>query len=224
MTDVLKFEAQEKTSTGKGAARQLRREDKVPAVIYGNNESSVMISLPLNKFNTEYKKGGIRTKLIEITLNGKTITTLPKEIQLHPVTDMPEHIDLLRIGKDTIVQVAVIVKVLNSEKSAGVKRGGVVNMVHREVLLACHPSNIPHSIDVDISELDIGQNIHMSQIQLPKGVSAVDQSDFTVISITARVEESTETAVAAPVEGAAATPAAATAAAPAAKAAAPKKK
>lgn len=190
MTDILKLEAQEKIGAGSGVARQLRREDRLPAMIYGDNEKNLMISLPLNKFNNEYKKGGMKTKLIEIVLNGKSITTLPKEIQLHPVTDMPEHIDLLRIGKDSVVEVAVAVRILNAEKSTGVKKGGVVNTVHREILVQCHPTSIPHYIDIDIADLDIGQNIHMSQIALPKGVSAVDKSDFTVVSLANRVEES----------------------------------
>lgn len=211
MTDVLKFEAQEKTATGKSASKKLRNDNLVPAIVYGNNEPNLMICLPLNKFNTEYQKGGMKTKLVEITLNGKTITTLPKDIQLHPVTDVPEHIDLLRIGKDTIVQVAIVVKVLNSEKSPGIKKGGIVNMVHREILVNCHPSKIPHSIDIDISELEIGHNVHISQIKLPEGVTPVDKSDFTVISLSTRVEESETTVVPEMpgAEGAAAAPAAA---------------
>ncbi len=222
MTDTLRFEADLKETAGKGSARAARREGKVPCVMYGGKEGQLMFNLHANKLDAEIKKGGFRTKLVDIVVGGKTFTTLPKEIQLHPVSDMPEHVDFLRISKDTIVRVAVSIKVLGEEKSPGVKRGGVVNVVHRTVMFECHPSNIPHHIEVDVSTLEIGHNVHINSIKLPEGVKPVDKTNFTVISITGRTEESDQPA-AAPDATAAATPAAAAKAAPAAKAPAKKK-
>ena len=217
MTETLRFEANIKEAAGKGSARAARRAGMVPCVMYGGKEGQLMFSLQANKLDAEIKKGGFRTKLVDIVVGGKTITTLPKEIQLHPVTDMPEHIDFLRIGKDTLVKVGVTIKVVGEERSPGVKRGGVVNIVHRTVMFECHPSSIPHYIEVDVSALEIGHNLHISKISLPKGVKPVDKADFTVVSITGRTEESDQPAVAATPEATTAAPAAA------AKAAAPAK-
>ncbi len=215
MTETLRFEANIKEAAGKGSARAARRAGLVPCIMYGGKEGQLMFNLHANKLDAEIKKGGFRTRLVEIVVGGKTITTLPKEIQLHPVTDMPEHIDFLRIGKDTLVKVGVTIKVVGEEKSPGVKRGGVVNIVHRTVMFECHPSSIPHHIEVDVSTLEIGHNLHISKIKLPEGVKPVDKADFTVVSITGRTEESDQPAVAATTETTAA-PAAGAKAAPAA--------
>jgi large subunit ribosomal protein L25 len=225
MTETLRFEAELKEIAGKGSARAARREGKVPCVVYGGKGGQVMFNLQANKLDAEIKKGGFRTKLVDIVLDGKTITTLPKEMQLHPVTDAPEHVDFLRIDKNTIVKVAVAIKVLNEDKSPGVKRGGVVNVVHRTVMFECHPSNIPHHIEVDVGSLEIGHNVHITSIKLPEGVKPVDKTNFTVVSITGRTEESDKPTVAADAAAtpAAATPAAGAKAAPAAKAPAKKK-
>ncbi len=218
MTETLRFEAELKARAGKGSARAARREGKVPCVMYGGKEEQLMFNLSSNKLDTEIKKGGFKTRLVEIVLNGKTITTLPKAIQFHPVTDMPEHVDFLRINKDTSVKVGLTIKVVGEEKSPGVKRGGVVNVVHRTIMFECHPTKIPHHIEVDVSALEIGHNLHISKIKLPEGVKPVDKTDFTVISITGRTEESDQPAAAAATPEAAATPAGK--AAPASKAAA----
>lgn len=223
MTDFVKFEAVARDNSGKGAARALRRDGRIPAIIYGGSEKTVMVSLPMKELNVELNKGGFRTKLVELTLNGKQLTVLPKELQKHPVTDAPEHLDFLRIGKDTIVVVAVPVKIINEDKSIGIKKGGIVNLVHRTFDFQCHPTKIPHFIEVDVSGLDIGGNLHISDLKLPEGVVPVDKTNFTVVSLAMRVEEKEPEAVAAeaaegaaPAAGAAAAPAAGAAAAPAA--------
>ncbi|MFI4984218.1 MAG: 50S ribosomal protein L25/general stress protein Ctc [Rickettsiales bacterium] len=216
MTDFVKFEAIARENSGKGAARAIRRDGRIPAIIYGGSENAVMVSLPMKELNVEINKGGFRTKLVELTLNGKQITVLPKELQKHPVTDAPEHLDFLRVGKDTIVVVAVPMKVVNEDKSIGIKKGGIVNLVHRTFDFECHPTNIPHAIEVDVSNLDIGGNLHINDITLPKGITPVDKTNFTVASLNLRAEEKEPEAGA--VDTAAATPAAgaAPAAAPAA--------
>lgn len=212
MTDFVKFEAATRDDSGKGAARALRRDGRIPAIIYGGTEKPIMVSLPMKELNVEINKGGFRTKLVELTLNGKQITVLPKELQKHPVTDSPEHLDFLRVGKDTIVVVAVPVKIINEDKSIGIKKGGIINLVHRTFDFECHPTNIPHYIEVDVGSLDIGGALHINDITLPKGVAPVDKTNFTVASLALRVEEKAPE----PTEVAAATPATPVAAAPAA--------
>jgi len=208
MTDIVRFEAELKEEAGKGAARAARRAGRVPCVIYGGNEKEVMLTIPVNKLDKEIKKGGFRTNIVEIKMGGKTITTLPKEFQLHPVSDLPEHVDFLRIGKDTTVKVGVTVKVIDEDKAPGIKRGGIINIVSRVIEFECHPSKIPHNIEVSLAGLEIGDNIHISKIKLPEGISPVSKEDFTVVSITGRTEETDELKTAdAPVEEEAATPA-----------------
>ena len=196
MTEILKFEATERNVAGTGSSRALRRNGLIPVIIYGDNKKEVKASLPLNSFKTEYFKGGMKTKLVELNLGGEKITALPKDIQVDPVTDSPIHVDLLRIGKDSTVEVAIAVRTLNEEKAPGIKKGGAINIAHRELVLKCHPAKIPHHIEIDVSSMDIGQSIHLKDITLPEGCEASESPDVTLLSMVGRVEESEETVVA----------------------------
>jgi large subunit ribosomal protein L25 len=204
MTEILKFNAESREKSGTGSSRELRRNGKIPGIVYGNNEKELQIALPLNQFNTEYQKGSFRTKLVELTLNGKNITVIPKEVQVHKVTDIPQHVDFIRVSKDTTVKIAVSVRIINEDKAPGIKRGGVVNIVHRNIDLLCHPSNIPHHIELDISGLEIGHSLHINDVKLPEGVVPADKSNFTVVSIAGRTAEDEKATEAATTEAAAA--------------------
>jgi len=195
MTETLKFEAAERNDAGTGASRALRRSGKIPAIIYGEKKESVKISLPLNNFHIEHQKGGMKTRLLEVSFKGEKITTLPKDIQLDPVTDLPIHVDLLRIGKNAIIEVSIAIRTLNEDKSPGIKKGGAINIAHRELLLKCHPTSIPHHIEIDVADLDIGQSIHLADITLPKGVETTDAPETTLLSLVGRAEEVEETVV-----------------------------
>lgn len=216
MTEMVKFSGELRESTGTGAARALRNAGMIPAVIYGGNEAAQSIAIGLKEFNKEYQKGSIKTKLIELNINGKSMLALPKVIDLHPVTDLPDHIDFLRVDKDTTVRVLVNVKVTNEDKSIGVKKGGIVNIVHRSILFECHPGKIPNHIEVDVGSLDIGHNVHINDIKLPEGVKPVDSTNFTVVSVMGRASED-ESKSAASAEAAAPAASAPAAAKPAAK-------
>jgi len=189
MTEVVKFTVESRETVGTGAARAHRRAGMLPGIIYGGKDAGQKIVLSLKEFNREYQKGSFHTKLVELVHGGKAITALPKAIQLHPVTDIPEHVDFLRVGKDTTVRIFINIKVINEDKSIGIKKGGIVNIVHRAIEFACHPSNIPHNIEIDVGGLDIGQNVHINDILLPKGVTPVDQSNFTIVSVMGRAAE-----------------------------------
>lgn len=213
MTELVRFNAELKEKIGKGPSREFRRADKVPAIIYGEKEENVMVAIPLNKFRSEYEKGNLKTKLVEIDLGKEIITAIPKDIQFHPVSDMPIHIDFRRVNKNTVIRMEIRIKIINEDKSPGVKKGGVINLVHRSINMLCDPARIPHCIEVDIAGLEIGKNLHIHSIKLPEGVEPVDKTNFTVVSIVGRAAEETVTTVAAATDAAAGAPAAASGAA-----------
>lgn len=209
MKTVYTFKAETRDRNGKGASRALRRAGRIPAVLYGKGQEPVGFSLDHNEFVLAYQKGGFTNKLIDIQLNGKTFHVLPREVQTHPVSDVPEHVDFLKVDENSRVHVKVPVRLLNTDRSIGVKRGGVINIVSHEVELVCVPDVIPSVIKVDVATLDIAHSIHISSIELPKGVTPANTDDFTLVTITGRSKDEPEAAAA---EGAAAPAAAAPAA------------
>lgn len=213
-----------RTDGGKGSARALRREGKLPGVLYGKGQKPVSIALSAKELVLEYQKGRFRSRLVDIALDGKTIQALPKELQFNPVTDQIEHVDFIKVEKGVSLRVWVPVKFIGQEKSAGLKRGGVLNVVRHEIEFEVAPENIPTHIEVNVSGLDIGNSVHIKDIELPKGVQPTIKRNFTVAAVAGRSTADEEVATpAAGAEGAAATAegAAAPAAAAAAGAAAP---
>ena len=214
------LEATPRDEKGKGAARALRRTGRVPAILYGHNTAPAKISLPLKELSLEYKKGAFFSKIIDLKLDGKVVHSLPRDVQTHPVTDIIEHADFQLVDKETLIHVFVPVKVRNQEKSIGLKRGGVLNIVRHEIELICRPDDIPPFLEVDVLNVDITHSVHINDMKLPPNVKpAIKERNFTVVTIAGRSKEE-EIPTGAPV--AAAAPGAAPAAgAPAAPGAAP---
>ena len=178
----LKAEAREQV--GKGSARAVRREGKIPAVIYGDKQPPLAIALPYKDIFYKIHGGGFLTTLATIDVGGKKIQVLPKDYQLDPVKDFPMHVDFLRVSADTVVTVAVPVHFINEEGSPGLKRGGALNIVRHEVEFLCPANAIPESITVDLDGLQIGASVHISHVKLPAGVKPVIQDrDFTIATI-----------------------------------------
>jgi large subunit ribosomal protein L25 len=178
----LKAEAREQV--GKGSAREVRRNGKVPAVIYGDKQPPLAIALSYKEIYYKIHGGGFLTTVATIDVGGKKVQVLPKDYQLDPVRDFPMHVDFLRIGKDTEVNVNVPVHFINEEKSPGIKRGGVLNIVRHEVEFHCPANAIPEFITVDLTGSDIGDSIHISSVTLPTGVKPViSDRDFTIATI-----------------------------------------
>lgn len=176
--------AQKRDRAGKGVARALRREDKVPAVIYGDNKPPVMISLPANPVRLEFMKGHMKTNLCELKVDNETVLTLVRDIQCHAATDKIEHIDFMRVSPKTKIHVKVPVHFINQETCPGLKAKGVLNVVEHEIDLVCAASDIPETIDIDLANLQIGQDIKISQVNLPKGSKPkVHDRDFPVCAI-----------------------------------------
>lgn len=216
------FNATLRNENGKGAARAVRRSGKIPAIIYGDAKANVGVSLEENRIEREYRLGGFFSKVLELKTDKQSLFVLPKDVQLHPVTDRIEHIDFLQVSEGSTIKAIVPVRFLNSDKCIGLKRGGNLNIVRHELELICSVTNIPRVIEIDISKLNIGESLHISAVELPSGVtSAITSRDFTIASVAGRggKQDSTDEA-AAPAAAAAAPAAAAKAAAPKA---APKK-
>lgn len=181
---TLKAEARERV--GKGSARALRREGKIPAVIYGDKQAPVAITVSAKEIYYRIYNGGFSTTVLDIDVDGKTYHVLPKEYQLDKVKDTPLHVDFLRVGKNSVVTVNVPVHFENEEQSPGLKRGGVLNVVRHEVEVHCPAEAIPEAIVVDLTGTDLGDSIHISAVKLPKGVEpTITDRDFTIATIAA---------------------------------------
>lgn len=175
--------AQKRERAGKGIARQLRRENRVPAVVYGDNKAPVLISLPEKETRLEYHKGHIFTNLCEIDVEGDKVLALVRDVQLHPVTDKIESVDFLRVGPKTKTTVQVPVHFVNYETSPAGKSGGVLNVAYHEVPLRCVVTEIPETIEIDMGKANIGDAIHLSEITLPKGAEATSKDDIAIATI-----------------------------------------
>ena len=224
MSDVQNLSAELRSRAGKGAARQTRRDGRVPGVIYGNKQPATLISVEPRELLRQLRKKAFHATLFDIACDGKKERVLPRDVQFDPVSDKPTHVDFMRVGEHTRVYVDVPVVFQNEAQSPGLKRGGVLNIVRHEVELVCSVENIPQQITIDLAGLDIGDSVHISMVKLPEGVRpAIADRDFTVATIAVPTVQKVETEVAAtPAEGeAAAAAAAAPGAAPPAGAAAP---
>lgn len=191
---------------GKGVARSLRREGRIPAVIYGDNQEPVKISLPLNETNVEYYRGHMFTNLCDLTVDGKKHLVLARDIQLHPVSDVVEHVDFLRVSAKTKIAVMIPVHFINQDKCPSLDQKGTLNVVRHEIELWCEAGNIPEFIEVDVAGKVHGDPVKVSSAKLPKGVKPViTNRDFTIATLVApKTTDEAETTPAA-----AATPAAA---------------
>ena len=186
MSDLLTLSAEARDRAGKGASRAHRREGRVPAVIYGMKEDAVSIHIEEKRLVKELQSGHFMNTIVMLEIDGKTIRTLPKDVQFHPVNDRPLHVDFLRISEHAKITVAVPVIFVDEEESPGIKRGGVLNVVRHELELVCDAAEIPEEIEISLKGYEVGDSIHISAITLPKGVeSAITDRDFTIATVVA---------------------------------------
>lgn len=169
-----------------GSLRALRREGRVPAVVYGGNEEPLAIHVEEKLLRKQLGTGHFFNSIVEVEVGGKTVRTLPKDVAFHPVTDRPVHADFLRVSKDHKVHVNVPVHFANEDASPGLKRGGVLNIVLHDLDVVCSPDNIPDEVVIDVTGLDVGASIHLHDVKLPAGVSAAHADrDDTIATIVA---------------------------------------
>ena len=186
MSEQLTLPAEARERAGKGASRELRRNGRVPAVIYGDKKEAVSVHVEEKHLTRMLSTGHFMNSVIMIDAGGKPHRTLPKDVQFHPVSSRPIHVDFLRIGEHSQVHVNVPVHFIDEELSPGIKRGGVLNLVRHDLELICDAAEIPEQIEISLTGLDVGDSIHISNVTLPKGSkSAIDDRDFTIATIVA---------------------------------------
>jgi large subunit ribosomal protein L25 len=186
MSEQLTLPAEPRDRAGKGASRALRRDGRVPAVIYGDKTEPFSVHVEEKLLTKMLSTGHFMNTVVMIDSGGKSHRTLPKDVQFHPVSSRPIHVDFLRIGEHSQVNVAVPVRFDNEEASPGLKRGGVLNVVRHELELICDAASIPEEIHIALDGLEIGDSIHISNVSLPKGSkSAIDDRDFTIATVVA---------------------------------------
>lgn len=179
---VLKAEARERV--GKGATRAVRRQDKVPAVIYGDKKPPIPISLPQREMTQRLHAGGFLTHIATIDVDGEKIRVIPRDYQLDPVRDHLVHVDFLRVGEGARLTLEIPVHFMNEHASPGIKRGGALNIVRHTIELRVPVDAIPEAIEVDLTGLDIGDSLHISAVTLPEGVTpTITDRDFTIATI-----------------------------------------
>ena len=186
MSEQLTLPAEARDRAGKGASRALRREGRVPAVVYGEKKEPLSIHVEEKLLSRMLSTGHFMNSVVMIDFEGSPHRTLPKAIDFHPVSSRPIHVDFLRIGEHTKVHVNVPVRFDNEEASPGLKRGGVLNAVIHELEIVCDSASIPNEIHIPLDGLEIGDSVHISQVRLPEGVvPANTDEDFTVATIVA---------------------------------------
>ncbi len=193
MADVLVLNAKARDGVGKGAARAARREGLVPGVIYGDKKDPQPISFGLNDLVLHIRTGRFLSTLYDVDVDGTKTRVIPKDVQFDPVKDFPVHVDLLRLGKGAKINVEIQMNFINEEESPGLREGGVLNVVRFTVELRCPADSIPEELIGDLTGLELGDSIHISDVALPDGVEPViTDRDFTIATIAAPAAEIVE--------------------------------
>ena len=202
--ELIELKTNIRTNTGNGPARRLRQKGRIPAVLYGPGTESVLLSVNSSDIDKILKKGRIGQALLNLVIpnNGETTTktVMVKELQLHPVSRNYLHMDFYEVAMDR--KIIVNVPVVTTGKAKGVEIGGILQIIRRELEVQCLPLNVPESIEIDITDLDIGDSIHVSDISRQNEVEFLDDENFTVVTIVSpKVEEAVEAVEEAEEEG-----------------------
>ena len=200
MSKIVQLKATQRGRAGKGASRAVRREGLVPGVVYGDKQGAQMVSLNYRELEPHIQTGRFLSTLVDLEVEGKTIRAIPRDVQFEPIRDFIVHVDFLRLGKASRIAVDIPVHFKGHEASPGIRAGGSLNIVSHTLSLYCSADFIPDDIVVDITGLQIGDSIHLSDIKLPEGVTAVSRDDVTLCTIAAQAKEEVVEEVAAPVD------------------------
>lgn len=216
MAEATELKAWSRPRTGKGGARSVRREGRIPGILYGDRQEPQTIAVDYRAISQQLMTGHFQSTIFVLDVDGTKTRVIPRGVQLDPVRDFPIHVDFMRVSKDALVTVEVPVHFLNEAASPGLKRGGVLNVVRHTIPVRCPADKIPDHFDVDLTGLEIGDSVHISAIKLPDGVRpTITERDFTVATIVGRsaeeaapgaptaegAEAGAEAAAAAPAEG-----------------------
>ena len=203
MAEAIELKAWTRARTGTGGARAVRREGRVPGIIYGGHDAPQNIAVETKEISKQIQTGHFQSTVFMLDMDGSKIRVIPRDVQVDPVRDFPIHVDFLRLAKDAQIDVDVPVHFLNDAASPGLKRGGVLNVVRHEITLRCAADRIPEAIEIDLTGMEIGDSIHISSVTLPKGaVPTITDRDFTVATIAGRgADETAEETVESAEEG-----------------------
>jgi len=186
MSSFVKIDASARERLGKGASRASRRENLIPCVIYGGKKEPSSITIPLNMIVRLINRGGFLSHTYAINVDGTVEKVVPRDLQLHPVTDTPMHIDFLRLTKGSVITMNIPVHITGEEESEGLKLGGVLNMTRHDIELNCQGDSIPEAVEVSVAGLEMGDAVKLSDITLPEGCApTITDRDFTICSIAA---------------------------------------
>jgi large subunit ribosomal protein L25 len=183
MSKIVALSGEERSNLGTGAARALRREHFIPAIIYGGGKKEILFSLPKKEISMLYEAHGFFSHIYEISIAGKTHRAIPKHVQLHPVNDRIEHIDFIHVAAGSKVKVPVEIEFINKDKSSGIKAGGILSAAHMHVELLCDPAHIPEILEIDVLKLELGAVIHAGDLKLPKHVELAVPADATICTM-----------------------------------------
>jgi large subunit ribosomal protein L25 len=189
MSRIVTIKAAARSRAGKGAARAVRRTGDIPGVVYGDKQDPQLITLTYRTVLPHVETGRFLSTLVDLDVDGKTVRAIPRDVQFEPVKDRIIHVDFLRLGKDARIAVDIPVHFKNQEAAPGLKAGGVLNVVSHTVSLYCPADFIPDDIVVDLTGMQIGQNVHLSEIKLPDRVTSAVREDVTLCSISAQAKE-----------------------------------
>ena len=186
MGDNLSLSATLREGVGKGAARDARRNNLVPGIIYGGSEEPLSINVKFNELLKKLNAGRFMSTLINLTVEGKTIQVICRDIQKHIVKDLPTHLDFMRLSKTARIKLFIPVVFINQDICKGIKRGGVLTVVRPEVELLVNAMEIPSALEVDIKDFEVGDTITISNINLPSGTeTTIKGRDFVIANIQA---------------------------------------
>ena len=180
------LEATVRAGTGKGAARQARRDGLVPGVVYGGGQDPIAINIPFNYLLTRLRKGGFMSTLQNLKIEGHDdVRVICRDVQRHVVKDLPTHVDFMRLKRTTTINLFIPVEFINEDECPGIKRGGLLSVVRPEIELNVLAGDIPDALTVDLTGLEVGDTITISSIKLPEGAKATIDRDFVVGNISA---------------------------------------
>ncbi|WP_088348540.1 MULTISPECIES: 50S ribosomal protein L25/general stress protein Ctc [Rhodomicrobium] len=184
MAEMLELRAKNRDTTGSTAARKMRKDEIIPGIVYGGNKQPQSIAIERKMVWRQLETGHFLSTVYMLDIEGEKIRVIPRAIQLDPVRDFPLHVDFLRVSKSSRLDVEVMVQFTDEEKSPGLKRGGVLNIVRHTVELSCPADAIPESIEISLAGLDIGDSVHISAVTLPANVTpTIADRDFTIATI-----------------------------------------
>jgi len=184
--EIPDLHAQERTGTGKGAARAARRDGMVPGIVFGGDVDPLPINIPFNVLLKKLKAGRFKSTLFNLKVDGHDdVRVICRDVQRDVVKDLPTHLDLMRLRRNTKINLFIPVEFINEEEAPGLRKGGVLTVIRNEVELLVTAGDIPEKVEVDLSGLDINDTVTISNVTLPQGSKAVIDRDFMICNISA---------------------------------------